>query len=273
MLLYNDCMENKTILIGSRWNNWVVVELPENINGSIYFKCRCDCGTVRDVCGSRLRLGTSKSCGCSRRNIGRARLNDLTGKVFGKLTVIERSENSCRGRATWKCVCACGNTSIVLSGNLVSGNTGSCGCALKTREIVRPDSVREKVSAKRMNRYRSDSKFNINSRISNAIKASLRNRGEVRKSCRWSDLVGYSVESLKASLEKTMPLGFTWEDFLEGEIEIDHIVPLAAHNYSAEGDLDFKRAWALTNLRLLPTADNRRKKDRLLAPFQPSLGF
>ena len=56
------------------------------------------------------------------------KFRDLTGQKFGRLTVIERAENSNFGLVRWKCLCECGNTTIVQSGNLIQGNTKSCGC-------------------------------------------------------------------------------------------------------------------------------------------------
>lgn len=54
---------------------------------------------------------------------------DLTGKKFGRLTVIGRSpENAANGRSRWYCVCECGNESTVIGQNLRTGNTTSCGC-------------------------------------------------------------------------------------------------------------------------------------------------
>lgn len=58
-----------------------------------------------------------------------AKLIDLTGQRFGKLTVIERAENGKNGEAKWLCKCDCGNTSIVFSLNLTRLHTTSCGCA------------------------------------------------------------------------------------------------------------------------------------------------
>lgn len=52
---------------------------------------------------------------------------DLTNKVFAKLTIVEEVDKQ-HGRTAWKCLCECGNTVIVLSKDLVSGNTRSCGC-------------------------------------------------------------------------------------------------------------------------------------------------
>lgn len=51
------------------------------------------------------------------------------GNKYGKLTVLERAENSNGGKeAHWKCKCECGNYVIVNGVNLRSGNTKSCGC-------------------------------------------------------------------------------------------------------------------------------------------------
>jgi len=52
---------------------------------------------------------------------------DLTGQIFGRLTVIEYSHTlSCR--AYWKCLCECGNEKIIDSGSLKRHKTKSCGC-------------------------------------------------------------------------------------------------------------------------------------------------
>lgn len=45
------------------------------------------------------------------------------GQRFGRLVVLGLAE-----QGKWKCQCDCGNISIVFTGNLVKGNTRSCGC-------------------------------------------------------------------------------------------------------------------------------------------------
>lgn len=54
---------------------------------------------------------------------------DITGLRFGKLTVINRAENSKGGNAQWLCLCSCGNTTIATTSILRSGHKISCGCA------------------------------------------------------------------------------------------------------------------------------------------------
>lgn len=52
---------------------------------------------------------------------------NLTGRVFGRLTVIRR-EGSIHGGRSWLCQCECGNRKIVRSYCLSKGETKSCGC-------------------------------------------------------------------------------------------------------------------------------------------------
>ena len=60
---------------------------------------------------------------------------NLTGKHFGKLTVIKRVNNIGK-RVTWHCQCDCGKIRNVMSTNLICGKTSSCGCIrnAKTKE-------------------------------------------------------------------------------------------------------------------------------------------
>lgn len=58
-----------------------------------------------------------------------ARFIDLTGKKFGKLTIVRRAESEAAGKPRkWVCRCDCGNEIQCEGGNLKSGNTQSCGC-------------------------------------------------------------------------------------------------------------------------------------------------
>lgn len=67
------------------------------------------------------------------------RRKDLTGKVFGKLTVIEYAFSKYR-KAYWNCRCECGNKRVISAGNLNSGHSSSCGCSrAKHRMINSPE--------------------------------------------------------------------------------------------------------------------------------------
>ena len=90
--------------------------------------CKCDCGNEKVVAGDRLKSGRVKSCGC----LNNVMFEDLTGKRFGKLTVIKRAGNYIRPNGKkvprWLCRCDCGKETEVLARNLKSGCTKSCGC-------------------------------------------------------------------------------------------------------------------------------------------------
>lgn len=59
------------------------------------------------------------------RQTGRA--EDLTGRRFGYLTVLNRAENKNR-RTSWLCRCDCGNEKIITAHDLKAGKCRSCGC-------------------------------------------------------------------------------------------------------------------------------------------------
>ena len=67
-------------------------------------------------------------------------LMDLTGRSFGRLTVIGRAGSTQYGQATWLCRCECGNESTVGGSNLRSGRTVSCGCYHR-ESISKPNGV------------------------------------------------------------------------------------------------------------------------------------
>ena len=57
------------------------------------------------------------------------RFVDLTGKKFGRLTVIGRAyPNDKYNHANWLCKCDCGTEKVIKGDSLTRGNTKSCGC-------------------------------------------------------------------------------------------------------------------------------------------------
>jgi len=59
-------------------------------------------------------------------------VKDLTGRVFGYLTVVEFVGIYSRSKGSlWKCNCRCGNTRIAKAKSLLKGDTTSCGCKIK----------------------------------------------------------------------------------------------------------------------------------------------
>lgn len=63
---------------------------------------------------------------------------DLTGKRFGRLTVIKEvePENKRNDVTYWLCKCDCGNQKVVRMDQLRNGRTKSCGCLQKERSSL-----------------------------------------------------------------------------------------------------------------------------------------
>ena len=109
-------------LSGQTFGKLVVIN-PTNkrSNGSVLWKCKCDCGKYTNVTSGNLLSGSSESCGCSR-------IENLEGNRYGKLIVIQKTAKRSNGYVLWKCKCDCGRYAEVISRHLKSGNTKSCGC-------------------------------------------------------------------------------------------------------------------------------------------------
>lgn len=116
-------------ITGQRFGKLIAKCRVESEDKHPKYYCECDCGGNKIIAASSLRSGYTKSCGCSSKRQG----EDLTGKRFGKLVVLEKAEYHVqangRVRAQWKCKCDCGKEHITTGENLRSGNTKTCGCS------------------------------------------------------------------------------------------------------------------------------------------------
>ena len=63
----------------------------------------------------------------------------MIGKRFGKLVVVEEMPERFNKRIMYRCICDCGNETVVCGHDLRSGGTKSCGClGHKNKSIPRP---------------------------------------------------------------------------------------------------------------------------------------
>ena len=100
--------------------------------------CQCRCGNERVVLERHLRRGDIQSCGCMKGEwISASRIDDLTGKTFGRWTVLKRAANSRNRDSRWLCRCECGRKAIVYGSNLRRGISQSCGCLRSEQTRVR----------------------------------------------------------------------------------------------------------------------------------------
>lgn len=112
-------------MIGEKYSSMTILSLLPMDGKYRKVLCRCDCGNEKIVRSDHLKSGRTKSCGCL---VGESKSNKLFGNKFGLLTPVNRVGRNYRLEVLWECMCDCGNTTIVKTSALTTGNTKSCGC-------------------------------------------------------------------------------------------------------------------------------------------------
>jgi 5-methylcytosine-specific restriction endonuclease McrA len=110
-------------------------------------------------------------------------------------------------------------------------------------------------------KYWNEDKFNLTKRTYSIVRqAILKNKsGWV-----WEVYVGYTLHDLIGHLKATLSEDYSWNDYLEGKLELDHIIPVSAFNFSKPTDYEFQECWNLNNLRLITPKENHSKGSKIL---------
>ena len=127
------CLENNRQDILDRWdyekNELPPSEMPYRTKRKAYFKCP---NGLHESEPKRLVNVTDKpthELQCKECNNGKNRREDLTGQVFGDLTVLKFDEEKSKEKnmSYWVCKCSCGNIISALASKLKSGKKTACG--------------------------------------------------------------------------------------------------------------------------------------------------
>lgn len=120
-------------LAGQRFGRLTVIRRAKNSR----LVCQCDCGNQILVYRNNLKSGSTKSCGCLKRESDAARpFTNLSGERFGRWAVIRRARNK-NGRVCWLCKCDCGKEKNIVSHSLIRGDSKSCGCLRREVTVQR----------------------------------------------------------------------------------------------------------------------------------------
>ena len=129
-LMYNYKVDSPT---GRKGRN--LTALPHTINKAKYEKVVFMIKKICPVCGKEFMSSHSylsnRDKYCSKECSYKAKIKDLTGQRFGKLTVIEYKGSSKGTGSLWLCKCDCGNEKVITSRNLLNKTCKSCGCYSK----------------------------------------------------------------------------------------------------------------------------------------------
>ncbi len=133
------CLKKDTEdMAGKKFTRLTVIKRLENEYGykkQPLFLCKCSCGNTIKTIKSKLVNNYTKSCGCLLEEIN-TKYKDLVNQQFGRLLVTKKlGKISMRRDIFWECLCECGKSISVTTGNLVHGHVKSCGCI--SRDTIR----------------------------------------------------------------------------------------------------------------------------------------
>ena len=124
-------MPAKINLIGQKFGKLTVIkETEERKNKSIVWICKCECGQQEKFSTKELRSDGIVQCHCcgNQRKPNSNLLEDIIGKKFNSLLVLEKTEKKAGGKILYKCKCDCGKITYVNRTDLQKSHIKSCGC-------------------------------------------------------------------------------------------------------------------------------------------------
>lgn len=224
----------------------------------------CDCGVEIDAKLIFVTSGKTSSCGCLRRHTTAGRKGvDLTGEVFGRLTVLGRDGANKHGQVVWRCACDCGAQTCAPTGILKRGDKQSCGCLRRESTSALGRSSKQDNPKSKTPEYRREARRrrlslpipSMQARISRHLRRALARLG-VAKANRTFDYLGFTPSELAGHLERQFVVGMGWHNTKDWQI--DHIIPAS----SATSESDVRALNQLSNLRPLWSEMNNLKRDK-----------
>lgn len=144
--------KNRIDMVGKRFGRLIVIKEVVPHKKIAKWECLCDCGNTSQVQGTDLRRGKVVSCGCYKDEVNHERrTKDMTGKKFGRLTILEHAGSDKHNCAHWLCKCDCGTIKVISGQAIRRGTVISCGCYQSecTRERAKAPEFGEKYKGRK----------------------------------------------------------------------------------------------------------------------------
>ncbi len=130
---------------------------------------------------------------------------------------------------------------------------------------------RNKITASRIKRHRDrckiDKEYQLRTNISKSIGKALK-LNDTQKYCSVMNNLPYSIKELKLHLESQFEPWMGWDNWGLYKVggprkwHIDHVTPQSKLPYDSMDHPNFKKCWALSNLRPLCAVQNIKKRDK-----------
>jgi hypothetical protein len=134
---------------------------------------------------------------------------------------------------------------------------------------------RKQYRKKELAKIKNDPVLRLRKRISKSIVYGLKINGSAKNNKSMTQYLPYTMQELKAHLEKQFEPWMTWDNYGTYRVDIwddgdpttwtwqiDHIIPHSKFQYTSMEDQTFKDCWALTNLRPYSAKQNVIDGDR-----------
>lgn len=147
--------------------------------------------------------------------------------------------------------------------------TGFKSACKECRKIeTRKWNASEACKTRARNRRKNDPAWKLKKNVGSSIARSMASRGN-KKEASCFEYLDYTAEELRVHLEEQFEPWMSWENWgkasnSERTWHIDHIYPHSKLPYDSLEHPNFKKCWALENLRPLCAIENIKKKDKVL---------
>lgn len=237
--VYYPTMSRKIVdRTGQRFGKLMVTRAAgRDRKGCTTFHCQCDCGGTVIASGWRLASGGRESCGCLQKERVKA----------------DRASKRCARCRTVKPIDAFARRKHSKDGH-------GCYCVPCQREQTRTEGSRRSrpdQAQYKSKRYKADPSFRLACQLRCRITKVMKGG---KRCLPIKDIVGCTLEHLKAHLESLWTEGMTWSNHGKTGWHIDHIRPCASFDLTDPEQQ--KACFHWSNLQPLWAVDNFRKSAR-----------